>query len=62
MKTQNVLSWPNPNRSIESNSIPTSMLKRIKNDVSSQLMDRITIWFSKSIFSSVLKIVKVVPV
>ena len=62
MKTQNVLSWPNPNKSIESNSIPTSMLKRIKNDVSSQLMDRITIWFSKSIFSSVLKIVKVIPV
>ena len=62
MKTQNILSWPNPNKSVESNSIPTSMLKRIKNDVSSQLMDRITIWFSKGIFSSVLKIVKVVPV
>ena len=62
MKTQNILSWPNPNKSVESNSIPTSMLKRIKNDVTSQLMDTINIWFSKGIFPSVLKIVKVAPV
>ena len=44
------------------NSIPTKILKRLKNDVSTQLSDVFNVSFLIVVFPAILKIAKVVPI
>ena len=44
------------------NSIPTKILKLLKNDISTQLSDIFNVSFSTCVFPSILKIAKVVPI
>ena len=59
---QNVISSLNSNKSVGPNSIPTRILKLLKNDISTQLADIFNISFSTGVFPTILKVVKVVPV
>ena len=52
----------NPNKSVGPNSIPTKILKLLKDKISSHLSDIYNISFSIGIFLSVLKTAKVTPV
>ena len=49
------------NKSTGPNSIPTKILKLLKNDISIQLSDIFNVFFSTGVFPSTLKIAKVVP-
>ena len=59
---QNVISSLNSNKSVGPNSIPTRILKLLKNDISTQLADIFNISFSTGVFPTILKVAKVVPV
>ena len=59
---ENVISSLDSNKSVEPNSIPTKVLKLLKNDISSQLSEIINISFSSGVFPSILKTAKVIPV
>ena len=50
------------NKSVGPNSIPTKILKLLKNDIFSQLADIFNISFSTGVFPTILKVVKVGPV
>ena len=59
---ENVISSLLSNKSVGCNSIPTKILKLLKNDISSQLSELFDISFSSGVFPSTLKTGKVVPV
>ena len=59
---ENVISSLDSNKSVGPNSIPTKILKLLKNDISSQLSEIFNISFSSGIFPSILKTAKVIPV
>ena len=61
-KISSIISSLNPNKSVGLNSIPTKILKLLKDEISSHLSDIYDIPFSIGIFLSVLKTVKVIPV
>ena len=61
-KIENVISSLDSNKSVGPNSIPTKVLKLLKNDISSQLSEIFNISFSSGIFPSILKTAKVIPV
>ena len=50
------------NKSAEPNSIPTKILKLLKNDNSTQSADIINISFSTGVFPTIPKVAKVVPI
>ena len=52
----NIISSLDPNKSTGPNSIPTKILKLLKNDISTQLSDIF------NVFPFILKIAKVVPI
>ena len=55
------ISSPNSSKSVRPNSIPTRILKLLKNDIFTQLADIFNISFSTGIFLTILKVAKVVP-
>ena len=59
---ENVISSSDSNKSVRPNSIPTKVLKLLKNDISSQPSEIFNISFSSGIFPSILKTAKVIPV
>ena len=59
---ENVISSLDSNKSVGPNSIPTKILKLLKNDISSQLSEIFNISFSSGVFPSILKIAKVIPI
>ena len=59
---KNIISKLNENKSTGPNSLPTKILKLLKNDISSQLADTFNISFSSCIFSFHLKITKIIPI
>ena len=59
---ENVISSLDSNKSVGPNSIPTKILKLLKNDISSQLSEIFNISFSSGIFPSILKTAKVIPI
>ena len=59
---QNIISSLNSNKSVGPSSIPTRILKLLKNDISTQLIDIFNISFSTGIFPTILKVAKVVLV
>ena len=59
---QNVISSLNSNKSVGPNSIPTRILKLLKNDISTQLADIFNISFSTGVSPTILKVAEVVPV
>ena len=59
---QNVISSVNSNKSVGPKSIPTRILKLLKNDISTQLADIFNISFSPGVFPTILKVDKVIPV
>ena len=50
------------NKLIGDNSIPTKILKLLKNDISTQHFDIFNVSFLTGVFPSILKIAKVVPI
>ena len=50
------------NKSVGPNSIPTKILKLLKNNISSQLSEIFNISFSSGVSPSILKTAKVIPV
>ena len=59
---ENVISSFDSNKLVGHNSIPTKILKLLKNDISSQLSEIFNISFSSGIFPSILKTAKVIPI
>ena len=59
---ENVTSSLDSNKSVGPNSIPTKILKLLKNDILSQLSEMFNISFSSGVFPSILKIAKVIPI
>ena len=59
---QNVISSLNSNKSVGPNSIPTRILKLLKNYISTHLADIFNISFSTAAFPTILKVAKFVPV
>ena len=59
---ENVISSLDSNKSVGPNSIPTKILKLLKNDISSQLSEIFNISFSSGVFLSIPKTAKVIPV
>ena len=59
---ENVISSLDSNNSVERNSIPTKILKILKTYISSQLSGIFNISFSSSVFPSIIKTAKVIPV
>ena len=58
----NILSSFSPTKPTGPNSIPTKILRLLKNDISTQLSDIFNVSFSTGAFPSILKIAKVVPI
>ena len=61
-KIINIISSLDSNKSIGPNSIPTKILKLLKNDISTQLSDIFNVSFSIGVFPFILKIAKVIPI
>ena len=59
---QNIISSLDLNKPVGLNSIPTKILKLLKNDISSQLADILNISFSTGVFPTILKVAKVIPI
>ena len=59
---ENVISSLDSHKSVGPNSIPTKILKLLKNNISSQLFEILHISFSSGVFPSILKTVKVIPI
>ena len=59
---EDVISSLDSNKSVGPNSIPTKILKLLKDDISSQLSETFNISFSSGVFPSILKTAKVIPV
>ena len=49
-EVENVISSLDPNKSVRPNSIPTKVLKYVKNNISSQLSEIFNISFSSGVF------------
>ena len=60
-KIEVIISSLDYNKSVGPNSIPTKVLKLLKNDISSQLSKVFNISFCSGVFPSILKTVKVIP-
>ena len=58
----NIISSLDPNKSTRPNSIPTKILKPLKNDISTQLSDIFNVSLLTGVFPSILKIAKVAPI
>ena len=58
----NITSSLDSNKSTGPNSIPTNILKLLKNDISTQFSDIFNVSFSTGVFPSILKIAKVIPI
>ena len=58
----NITSSLDSNKSTGPNSIPTNILKLLKNDISTQFSDIFNVSFSTGVFTSILKIAKVIPI
>ena len=58
----NLVSSSNESKSVGPNSLPTKMLKLLKNDISLQMTNMFNLCFSTKVFSSGLNIAKVTPV
>ena len=58
----NIISSLDSNKSTGPSSIPTKILKLVKNDISTQLSDIFSASFWTGVFPSILKIAKVVPI
>ena len=58
---EDVISSLDSNKSVGPNSIPTKILKLLKDDISSQLSEIFNISFSSSVFPSIPKTAKVIP-
>ena len=58
----NIISSFNSNKSTGPISLPTKILKLLKNDIYTQLSNIFSISFSTGVFPSVFKIAKVVPI
>ena len=58
----NVISSLDSNKSVGPNSVPTRILKLLKNDISTQLSDIFNISFSTGVFPTMFKVAKVIPV
>ena len=59
---ENIIPSLDSNKSVGPNSIPTKILKLLKNDISSQLSEIFNISFSSGVFPSILKTAKVILV
>ena len=59
---QNIISSLDLNKPVGLNSIPTKILKLLKNDISSQLADILNTSFSTGVFPTILKVAKVIPI
>ena len=59
---EDVISSLDSNKSVGPNSIPTKILKLLKDDISSQLSETFNISFSSGFFPSLLKTAQVIPV
>ena len=59
---ENIISSIGSNKSVGPNSIPTKVLKLLKNDIFSQLSEIFNISFSSGVFPSVRETAKVIPV
>ena len=59
---ENFISSLDSNKSAGPNSIPTNILKLLKNGISSYLSETFNISFSAGVFPSILKTVTVIPV
>ena len=59
---EDVMSSLDSNKSVGPNSIPTKILKLLKDDISSQLSEIFNISFSSGVFPSILKTAKAIPV
>ena len=59
---ENIISLLDSNKSAGLNSIPTKVLKVLKNDISSQLSEIFNISFSSVVFPSIPKTASVIPV
>ena len=57
-----IISSLNSDKSTGPNSLPTKILKLLKNDISAHLADVFNLSFSSGVFPSILKIAKVIPV
>ena len=55
---QNIMSSLDSNKSFMSNSIPTKILKLLKNDISSQLGDIFNISFSTGVYPTILNVAR----
>ena len=60
-ETKNILSYDSL-KSIGSNSIPTKILKLLSKDVSTLFTELLNLSFSESVFASILKTYKVIPI
>ena len=58
----NIISSLNSDKSTGPNSLPTKILKLLKNEISTHLADIFNLSFSSGVFPSILKIAKVIPV
>ena len=58
----NIISSLDPNKSTRPNSIPTKILKPLKNDISTQLSDIFNVSLLTGVFPFILKIAKVAPI
>ena len=59
---KNIISSLDPLRSIGPKSIPTKILKLLSIDISIQFAELLNLSFSESVFPSILKIYKVIPI
>ena len=59
---EDVISSLDSNKSVGPNSIPTEILKLLKDDISSQLSEIFNISLSSGVFPSILKTAKVIPI
>ena len=57
-----IISLLNSNKSTGPNSIPTKILKLLKNEISTHLADIFNLTLSSGVFPSILKIAKAIPV
>ena len=60
--SEEIISSLNENKSVGSNSLPTKILKLLKNDISLQMPNIFNLSFSTGVFPSELKFAKVIPI
>ena len=60
--SEEIISSLNESKSVGSNSLPTKILKLLKNDISLQMPNIFNLSFSTGVFPSELKFAKVIPI